>query len=174
LHRDKPWRWSKWRNGQRFFELLRKLSWFLHSQICFEFFTFVVSEWTGGRDISLKLHHFHSMRQNSRLPKLGHIRLALELEESIVQFLVIDVDLAHLRLHPLPCLLLEGHVAFLFFDGVSLVGDTSICDPCYCQERGIGWFVSMNNLIKEAVKALATDSRGSWNGGFSIPRLPAR
>lgn len=46
-----------------------------------------------------------------------------------MQFLIVDIDLAHLWLHSLPSLLLQTHPCFLFLDGVSLVSDTGIGDP---------------------------------------------
>jgi hypothetical protein len=67
----------------------------------------------------------------SRLSKLAHTWLDLVLEESVVQFLIVDIDLAHLRLDALPCLLLERLIGFLGFYCVALLPNTGIGDPCY-------------------------------------------
>jgi len=66
---------------------------------------------------------------DSRLAKLGHARLALELEERIVQLLIVDVHLAHLRLNPLSCLLSQGLALLLRPASVPLLANTSVGDP---------------------------------------------
>jgi hypothetical protein len=86
-------------------------------------------------------------------------------EEGIVQFLIIDVDLAHLRLNSLSCLLFQRHGGFFLLDSISLIGDSSIRDP------GCGLAAtSVSDTFKPMKEK--KDVRGSWKGGFSIPRFP--
>lgn len=51
-----------------------------------------------------------------------------------MQLLIIDIDLAHLGLNPLSCLLFERHRSFLLLDRVSLVRDSGVSDPS-CKSR---------------------------------------
>lgn len=63
---------------------------------------------------------------NVQFSELSHLRLGLEAEKGVVQLLVVDVDLAHLRLNAFASLLLERLSVLLLLDGVALSSDTSI------------------------------------------------
>jgi hypothetical protein len=64
-----------------------------------------------------------------RLSKPGHFRFCLILEERVVKFLIVDIDLAHLGLYPFTSLLFQTHARFLFLDCIPLICDTGIGDP---------------------------------------------
>ena len=69
-----------------------------------------------------------NVKKFEHLSETRHRRLGLELEERIVQFLIIDVNLPHFWLDTLPCFSLQRHVSFLLLDSIPHGRNTSVSD----------------------------------------------
>ena len=78
--------------------------------------------------------------EDSQLAELAHLGLCLVLEECVVKFLVVDVDLAHFWLNAFAGLLLERLRIFLLFDCVALRRDAGIGNEAWT--RSVQTFVS--------------------------------
>lgn len=103
LHTDQPRRRGIGWDRERVLEFVRQIARPLLAQVGLELFAFVVE-----------------------LAKARHLWLGLVLEEGVVELLVVNVNLAHLGLDPLACLLLERRALLLLFDRVALCRDPRV------------------------------------------------
>lgn len=78
-----------------------------------------------------------------------------------MKLLVVDVDLAHLWLNSFSGFLPQCLIGLFRFDSISLLSNTSVGDPGWCDVSVIPWIDDLH-------------VQGNKYGGFSIPLLPAR
>lgn len=130
LHADKPRRRGEGRDREGVFEVVREISRLLLLELRLELLAFVIPA-----EKTLSASPTIRRLDDVQLSVLGHLGLGLKLEEGIVQLLVVDVDLSHLRLNALARLGFERLPLLLLLDRVSLRCDAGIGDEACRSER---------------------------------------